>query len=570
MERKNAFITSIIKKMSFEEKIGGLLTLGFSGTLPRKHIYDFVTKYHCGGLRLSPTTRSFGNYIDPESGKVTVKVDNKHFLKAEQQPLMELDQYKDVLEELQTLAMARPSGVPLHFSFDQEGGTSADFNFGGVELFPKPMGIAATGNKDNAYLVSEAIAKQSLSVGFNYVHSPVLDINTNPNNPEIYTRAYSDDVSTVIAYAREACKGFKEANMIATGKHFPGRGDSDVDAHYHLPVIDVDKETLYKRELLPYKVLIEEDLLPSIMIAHSIYPALDPENVATVSYKIVTGILREELGFKGVITTDSMTMGALAMRYGVANACAMSLVAGCDLILMKAENGLVEETIQKIKQFVQEDKLTLEDIEEKLYRILKLKYDYKMFSGLSCEKPETVIRSGKYSHLAKDIARRSIQDYGVEKIKAPLDRQKKTLIIEQMNKGVPNNGYWYYGYFYHQSLKCGLNADFYEIDYVIDQEDMEKILEMCHQYERIIITNFYVRSKKANNPLINQLEKAYQGELITIVNTPYSFTKSEKNQYSVLTYATTPRNLDAVCDYLYKGINPLGESPLRGVGDADE
>ncbi len=102
------------------------------------------------------------------------------------------------------------------------------------------MGIAATGNKDNAYLVSEAIAKQSLSVGFNYVHSPVLDINTNPNNPEIYTRAYSDDVSTVIAYARQACKGFKEANMIATGKHFPGRGDSDVDAHYHLPVIDVE------------------------------------------------------------------------------------------------------------------------------------------------------------------------------------------------------------------------------------------------------------------------------------------------------------------------------------------
>ncbi len=97
-----------------------------------------------------------------------------------------------------------------------------------------------------------------------------------------------------------------------------------------------------------------------------------------------------------------------------------------------------------------------------------------MFSGISCEKPNTIIHSGQYKQLAKDIARRSIMDYGVETIKTPIDLEKKTLIIEQMNKGVPNNGYWYYGYFYHQSLKFGLNADFYEIDYVIDQEDMEK------------------------------------------------------------------------------------------------
>lgn len=570
METRNGFITSIIENMSADEKIGGLLTLGFSGTMPRKHIYEFITKYHCGGLRLSPTIRSFGNYVDPESGQVTVKVDNQHFLKGSQQPLMELEQYKQVLQDLQDLAMKRPSGIPLHFSFDQEGGTSADFNFGGVELFPKPMGIAATGNKDNAYRVSEAVAKQSLSVGFNYMHSPVLDINTNPRNPEIYTRAFSDDVAMVIEYAREACKGLKDANMVATGKHFPGRGDSDVDAHYHLPVIDVDKETLYQRELLPYKVLIEEDLLPSIMIAHSIYPALDPDNVATVSYKIVTQILRDELGFKGVITTDSMTMGALASRYGVANACAMSLVAGCDLILMKAENNLVEETIDKIKQFLQEGKLTWKAIDEKLYRILKLKYDYHMFDGITYQNPTQVIRSGQYSQLASDIGRRSIMDYGTQKIPTPLDLKKKTLIIEQMNKGVPNNGYWYDGYFYHQSLKHGLNAEFYEIDYVIDAQDQETILELCHQYERIIITNFYVRSKKANNNFVDELAKTFAGELITLVNTPYSLTQPKNNPYSVLTFATTPRNLDAVCAYLYKGIQPLSHMPIKQGGQSNE
>ena len=563
MKDASKYLQSVINNMSLDEKIGGLLTLGFAGTKPRKHIYEFITKYHCGGLRLSPTARLFGNYVSP-TGEVIVDIASNHYLKSSQQPVVDGGEYKKTIMELQTLAKSRKSGVPLHFSYDQEGGTSADFNFGGVSLFPKPMGLTATNDKNLCRKVAIAMSEQSLAVGFNYLHSPVLDVNTDPKNPEIYTRAYSDDVNTVIEYARETCIGLKEAGMIATGKHFPGRGDSDVDAHYELPVIDVEYETMINRELLPYKVLIAEDLLPSIMIAHSIYPAFDNENVATVSHKIVTGLLREKLGFKGVITTDSMTMGALALRYGVANACAMSLVAGCDLILMKAENSLVEETINKIKTFIYDGKLSVEDIEEKLLRILKMKYEYGMFTTSKYNDVDVnkLINKSEYKVLASDVGRKSIMDISESPIKTPIDVTKKTLVIEQMNKGVPNNSHWHYGYLYHKSLEYGLNADYYEIDYVIDQEDIDTIITLSSKYDRIIVTNFYVRSKSANNDFMLELQEKFAGDLLIITNTPYKLSTLDEMKHVILTFATTPPNIDSVCNYLFKGVEPLGQWPL--------
>ena len=249
-----------------------------------------------------------------------VQVAPKNGVKYATAPVCTASEYKAVLDSLQTAARKRPLSIPLHFSYDQEGGTSADFSFGGVNLFTKPMGIRAMNDPKMAYEIALAVSRQSRAVGFNWIHSPVLDVNSDPRNPEIYTRAYSDIAEEVAEYAEESCRGFQEGRMIATGKHFPGRGHSDVDAHFGVPIIDVDRDTMMRRELLPYKRLIEKDLLPSIMIAHSIFPAFDPDNIATVSKPILTGLLREELGFDGVITTDSMTMGAVATRYGVANA----------------------------------------------------------------------------------------------------------------------------------------------------------------------------------------------------------------------------------------------------------
>lgn len=559
-------IRELIDQMTLDQKVGATLTLGFAGTLPRRHIYDYITKYHCGGLRLSPIFRKFGNYIDPISGEVIVNVTCKDHLKEGAPAYLTADEYREILKSLQEMAQKRPLGLPLHFSYDQEGGTSADFNFGGVEVFPKPMGLRATNDAKYAYETAIAIGKQSRAVGFNFVHSPVLDVNVEPKNPEIYTRAYSDDAKVVTAYARETCRGFKEVGVVATGKHFPGRGASAVDAHYNLPIIEADYKTLVERDLYPYKVLIEEDLLPSIMIAHSIYPAIDPDHVATVSKKVVTGLLRETLGFKGVITTDSMTMGALATRYGVANACAMALEAGCDLVLMKAENELVEDTFMTIKDFVLSGRIPEEDLDEKVGRILSMKKAYGMFDQDLEAQALPVIEAVKAKGLAEEIAQKSILPFK-GKVVLPLSKKERILVVEQRNKNVPNDRHWYYGQLYYSCLALSANVDYFEIDYTISKEDETLLLKTLASYDTVIMTNFYVRSKQANNGLVEKIEATYKGKYIVVDNTPYGLSAPICVTNRLTTLATTPKNLEAVAKVLFEGLVPLGVYPLENPVD---
>ncbi len=565
VEQQNQYIISLINKMSLEQKIGSLLTLGFCGTLVRPHIYDFIEKYHCGGLRLTPHARTFGNYVDPKSGKTIVSVASETgFKKGVKPPYTTAREYQQTLRELQQIAMQRPLGLPLHYSYDQEGGTSANYNFGGVNLFPKPMGIRATGDSKLAYQVAKAVARQGRSVGFSWIHSPVLDINSDPRNPEIYTRAYSDRVDEVIEYAIEACKGYKEGGLIACGKHFPGRGDSPVDAHFELPIIDVNKKTLLERELLPYKVLIELDLLPSIMIAHSIFPAIDPDHIATVSKKVLTGLLRDEMGYDGVITTDSMTMGAIATRYGVPRACAMALEVGADLVLMKAENQLVDDTFTTIREFVESGRISEADLNRKVYRVLNTKYKYDLFTQGSIvdEDPEAVIRDEKIVFLSKLVAKKSVLVAREQQNSLPIQKDEKALLIEQLND-TPNNAQWHPGVLFKHCIKYTRSLDYQETSYRFDEDDKETIRRRIKDYDTIIITNFYIRGRIVNGDFINELCKEYNDKkIIVISNTPYKLSVPDEAKNVIITFATTPDNIEVTAGVLFGEITPEGEWPI--------
>ncbi|MDR2701682.1 MAG: hypothetical protein LBB72_04555 [Spirochaetaceae bacterium] len=561
---ENKFVKDIISRMSEDQKIGALLTLGFTGTMIRPHIYDAVLKYHCGGLRLTPVSRLFGSYVDPKSGKMVLDVtDTKGYKKEISPPAVTASQYAQMLEELQAAAAKRPLGLPLHFSFDQEGGTSADFNFGGVNIFPKPMGVRAAGDPNLAYAVARATARQSKAVGFSWIHSPVLDVNSEPMNPEIYTRAYSDIAEETAEYAVKTCKGFKEEKFIATGKHFPGRGHSAVDAHFEMPVIKVDRDTMMNRELLPYRELIKRDLLPSIMTAHSIFPAFDDTDIATVSKKILTGLLRDTLGFDGVITTDSMTMGGVALRYGVANACALALEAGADLVLMKAENQLVAETFNKIKEFVRQGRIKEEELDQKVYRVLKVKYDNGLFTPTTREDPELVLRDPGITALSKHIARRSVLIQKNRDI--PLKKTGKILVVEQINK-TPNDFYWHPGILYKNCIKYCSSIDYLETAYTFDESDKERILQNISVYDAVVITNFYIRGKLSNNQFIEELlaknNSASSPKIIVITNTPYPLSIPENCPNLIISFATSPDNMEVCAGALFGEINPEGIWPI--------
>ena len=561
---KNEYLKNIILRMSEDQKIGALLTLGFTGTMIRPHIHEAILKYHCGGLRLTPVSRLFGSYVDPKSGKKVMDVtDTKGYKEEMQPPSVSASQYAQMLDELSAVAESRPLGLPLHFSYDQEGGTSADFNFGGVNIFPKPMGIRAAGDPNLAYEVAKAVARQSKAVGFSWIHSPVLDVNTEPENPEIYTRAYSDIAEEVAEYAVKTCEGFKEEQFIATGKHFPGRGDSAVDAHFEMPVIKADRETMMNRELLPYRELIKRDLLPSIMIAHSIFPAFDENDIATVSKPILSGLLRDTLGFEGVITTDSMTMGGVALRYGVANACAMALEAGADLVLMKAEGSLVGEVFDKIKEFIKAGRISQSDLDMKVYRVLKAKYDNGHFTPQTREDPEAVLRDPGIVALSKTVAKRSVlvgKDSDL-----PLQRTGKMLVIEQINK-TPNNFFWHPGILYKNCIRYHQGIDYLETAYTFDESDKERILQNIANYDTVIITNFYIRGKLSNNLFIEELlaktGSAGTPKIVVVTNTPYPISVPRNCPNLIISFATSPDSMEACAGVLFGEINAEGIWPI--------
>jgi beta-N-acetylhexosaminidase len=567
-------IPNIIKDLSIEEKVGALLTLAFNGTQVTPNIIEYITRYQCGGLRLTPNIREFGDYVDPETGEVVVNIRNEqyYFKRGVAPAEVTAEEYKAILDELQEVARARRSGLPLHFSCDQEGdGTEANCVFKHVRIFPKLMGLRAADDKRLAYRAALATARQLRSIGFNYVHSPVLDISINPANPEVYTRAFSDDPDVVTEWAVETCRGLRDGGVIATGKHFPGRGDSDVDAHFRIPEITADLETLWKRDLLPYRELIKQGLLPSIMLAHSLFPAIDPDLLATVSRPVITGLLREKLGFNGVITTDSMTMGGLALRHGVPKACAMSLAAGADLVLMKAQNHYVEECYREILDWVESGKIPESELDAKVERVLRLKAEYGLFDTDSVtEEPREVYGDPEVIQLAEEIAVKSLASLKMEDGALPLPADKPILVVEPLYT-LTNNVYSHPGMLFRSCLEHNPQCVYLEVSLKADKEDQERLKELTRKYDTIVFVCNYARGAGSNRSHLEELLKLPGKSVITVTNTPYGLSIPAEARNVLLSIGYTRECMQAAANYLFgkgeaKGVLPVSNSDLRFGG----
>lgn len=567
MQNKEQFIQDKISGMSLEQKVGAVLTLGFNGSIITPNILEYITKYHCGGLRLTPTGREFHSYVDPNTGETIVALKGTDYSYKPGVPPPDLtgEEYKSLLMELKDVAATRPGSLPLHFSYDNEGDFDyANCSFRGFRFFPKPMGLAATGDPKYAYEVAKAIGRQSRSVGMNVIHSPVLDVNSDPRNPEIYCRAYSDKAEMVAEYAVETCKGFKEAKIVVTGKHFPGRGHSSVDAHYGIPAIDVTEETMWSRELYPYRVLIEKGLMPSIMLAHSIYPAIDPDDVSTVSKKLITGLLREKMGYTGVITTDSMTMGGLATRYGVPDACAMTLAAGSDLVLMKAQNELVPQVYNTIMRYVEEGKITESDLDGKLTRILDMKVEYGMFEpDPNEETPTDVVNDTTITDLAKVVADKSTVIVKEEAGALPLSKDEPFLLVEQITTQRAHS-LQHAAWMFKETLARNTSIGFCETGFEVDDNDRSRLEKSIQNYDTVVFTCFFDRALAPPTDYINELAEKYpEKKFIVFTNTPYTFSCPEKAGTIICLFSVGPDSLSTAVRMLF------GEQEAQGVWPVD-
>ncbi|RHX89766.1 glycoside hydrolase family 3 protein [Leptospira stimsonii] len=247
---------------------------------------------------------------------------------------MNLGTKQDILKlnfELQKKSL-ESSKLPLLISVDQEGGRVLRVK-DGVTQFPGAMALGQAKNADYAYKVGFVTSYQLRKLGLNFVFAPDLDINNNPDNPVINTRSLGSTPEMVSKAGTGYEKGARLGGAIPTIKHFPGHGDTNVDSHLGLPKIEKNLEELEKMELIPFKESIEQGA-EVVMSAHILYPKLDPNLPATLSSKILTGILRERMGFKGVIITDAMEMNAISVHYKDSDPGVLALLAGADILLM--------------------------------------------------------------------------------------------------------------------------------------------------------------------------------------------------------------------------------------------
>jgi len=274
----------------------------------------------------------------------------------------EVETVPRLLNELQEAAE-----VPLLVAADVERGLAFRVLRGTVPL-PWAMAVGATRSEEAARFTGAVTAREGRALGIHWALAPVADVNNNPENPVINIRSYGEDPELVGRLASAYIQGTQQGGMLATAKHFPGHGDTSTDSHHGRPVVAADRERLDEVELVPFRAAIEAGV-DTIMTAHVVMPAVDPDSPATLSAPVMTGLLREELGFKGLIVTDALEMAGIRPAW-TGEAAVRSIQAGADVLLLPRQT---EVAIQSVVRAVAEGQLTEARIDESVQRILEAK-----------------------------------------------------------------------------------------------------------------------------------------------------------------------------------------------------
>ena len=257
-------------------------------------------------------------------------------------------------------------------ALDQEGGAVVRATW--VPAPPSAMALGAADDTGLAEQTGAAVGRAVKALGFNWNFAPVLDLNNNPHNPVIAERSFGADPARATALALAWMAGSESAGVACCVKHFPGHGDTSVDSHRDLPTVDKPLAELEQFEFAPFRQAAAS--AAAMMTAHIVYPTLDPEFPATMSRPILTGLLREQWGYQGVIITDAMDMHAIAHRYGAGQAAVRALVAGADMVMALGAAEIQEETIAAIAAAIDDGTLAIADVEAKLARLDALAVRY--------------------------------------------------------------------------------------------------------------------------------------------------------------------------------------------------
>jgi beta-N-acetylhexosaminidase len=384
---ENAWVDRTLAEMTLRQKIGQLVFPRISGAyMPAggteyNRIRDWVEKYNIGGVIVSHG------------------------------PPLEIAAKLNAIQNM--------SQVPLLVTADMEHGPGQILNAGtvlpyglengGGTRFPPIMSLGATGDEKLAYELGRITALEARAVGVHVTFAPVVDVNNNPDNPIINTRSYGAEADLVGRLATQHIRGLQENGMIATAKHFPGHGDTGTDSHVDLPIVTVDKQRADLVELPPFRAAIQSGV-GAVMSAHMAFPAITGDSIpGTLNPRILTGLLRNELHFEGLVFTDAMDMGAIVKTYGRERSNIMALQAGADVLLQPYPQD-VPMIMDAIEKAVQSGELKEARIDEAVRRQLLMKQRLGLHSNryVDLTRVSDFVARAEHLRIAQEAAERSI------------------------------------------------------------------------------------------------------------------------------------------------------------------
>ncbi|MBM3422418.1 MAG: glycoside hydrolase family 3 protein [Chlorobi bacterium] len=461
---------------------------------------------------------------------------------------------------------------PLLMSADMERGLA--MRLSGATEFPPNMALAAANDPKLAFSMAKAISSEARTVGIHQSYSPNVDLNINPANPVINTRSFGDNIEQAVTMSNAMIEGLQSHGMIATAKHFPGHGDVTVDSHLALPVLSAGRQRLFDYELKPFKAAIDHGVI-SIMTGHLAVPGLTGTmEPASVSRTIVTGLLRNELGFQGLIITDALNMKALYNGNNVQEISVKAVQAGNDLLLFSPDP---EQTHSAIVQAVRENKIPEEQINASVRRILKIKKWLNLEGNklIDLNRVPFAISPESHRNLAKEISSRSVTLIRQDPRHLPLRTNggaSRMLNIILQDKNNPETGRQY-----AEMLGRTFPATTVRIDPKTDSVSYTAIREAATGADAVIISSYVqvfsgsgtLRISGEQQRFLQTLSRSLPPEkplIFVSFGTPYLISAFPDIRTAVSTYSSNSASEDAVIRLLKGELGATGKLPVSLYG----
>ena len=510
------WVQSTLKAMSVEEKVGQMLVSSFQTSFMSTDSEEFdglvkaVHEYKVGGFHVfGGSERVPPVLLNPTYGAVTLG-----------QPL----EAASIINRLQAI-----SPVPLLNTADFEAGVG--FRIAGATAFPRLMAFGAARDERLAQEAGRVTGEEARALGVHVNFAPVVDVNNNPRNPVINTRSYGEDPQLVGRLAAAYVRGMQAAGVSATLKHFPGHGDTDVDSHLGLPIIKHPRERLDQMELPPFRAGIAAGA-DAIMTAHIEMPALDPtpNTPTTLSQPIVQGLLRKDLGFRGLIYTDSMGMAGVSAIYAPGEAAVRAVAAGNDVILHSPDAGAA---FVALRDAVKSGRIPEAQVNTSVERILRAKARAGLHRNklVNLDAISTVIGTRRNQAVADEVSRRSITLVRDEKNQVPLKVGRDAQILYLSVLDFPSN--WRISApsrtFIPELRKRWPNVTSIELSDRTSPSEIELVRAMAPRYDAVVASVF-VRAGSASGRmdlapplqrLLNDLGRGRRPVVTTFFGNPY-------------------------------------------------